>query len=126
MTMAAESSIHAAAAPIEEPPAAPPPLPPHLAANPKLQALAAARAENQRELAEFRALQREIAQAPDKYDASAMAAVTENLSRAANKDVTLRYMAETAQGGSEVMDLDIPKAGRSRRPGPAAEPPPPK
>lgn len=106
-------------------PAPPPALPPRLAANPKLQALAAAQEENQRQLSAFRALQREIAQAPDKYDASAMASVTENLSRATNKDVTLRYMAETAQGGSEVMDLDIPKAGRSRRPGPAAEPPPP-
>ena len=107
-------------------PATPPPpaLPPRLAANPKLKALAAEQEENRRQLSEFRALQSEIAQAPDKYEASAMAAVTENLSRAANKDVTLRYMAETAQGGSEVMDLEV-KVERPRRPRPTVEPPPP-
>ena len=83
------------------------PLPPQLAVLPKVKALTVEREENARQLAEFRTLQREIANNPDQYDQRAMTTVTENLSRVANKDVALRYMEETAKGGSETMDLEI-------------------
>jgi len=104
-------------APVEEKP-----LPPQLVELPKVKALTVEREENARQLAEFRTLQREIANHPDQYDQRAMTTVTENLSRVANKDVALRYMAETAKGGSESMDLEFTIVKPPKR----TEPPVPK
>ena len=97
-------------------PAAPPP--PALQNNPKLKALATEREENARQMAEFRSLQREIASNPQKYEPAAMATVTENLSRVVNQDVTLRYMEETAKGGSETLDLEFTIKKPVKRPTP--------